>query len=120
MPKCYLRRYLNGRMAARGLASPMATRKDAAIGGQGPWLPIIDGALAGLLRDNLAGAADVGWKVLELREPITHRQHCSCIVDVHLRLEHQVWDGPAKTSTIFNGGWAVIDDRRTADRTGDG
>src|SRR5215213_3638376 len=74
----------------------MATRKDAAIGGQGPWLPIIDGALASLLRDNLAGAADVGWKVLELREPIPHRQHCFGIVDVHLRLEYQVWDRRGK------------------------
>src|SRR3954468_23507525 len=62
----------------------------------GPWLPNVAGALAGLLRDNLAGAADIGWKVLELREPITHRQHCFCIVDVHLRLEHQVWDGRGK------------------------
>src|SRR3954454_21574937 len=35
--------------------------------GQGPWLPIMAGALAGLLRYTLAGAADVGWKVLELR-----------------------------------------------------
>src|SRR5215211_5869629 len=74
----------------------MATRKDAAIGGQGPWLPIIAGVLAGLLRDNLAGAADFGWKVLELRQPVAHRQHCFGIVDVHLRHERQVWDGRGK------------------------
>src|SRR3954451_4139620 len=54
------------------------------------------GALAGLPRGNLAKAADFSWKGLELRQPIPHRQHCFCIVDVHLRHEHQVWDRRGK------------------------
>jgi len=42
-----------------------------------------------LLRHALAGSAELGGKVLELRQAIPHRQHRLGVVDVHTRLERQ-------------------------------
>src|SRR6185312_7899264 len=45
------------------------------------------------LRDDLAGAAELGRKILELRQAVTHGQHGLGVVDVDAWLEGQIRDG---------------------------
>ena len=42
-----------------------------------------------LFRDGLAGAAEFGWEVLQLRQAVAHRQHRLGIVDVNAGGEGQ-------------------------------